>query len=73
MAFLCSDLQVAVETQSQTEPCTGTQCRECRMLLLPPSGDSGQNRAIVPNPAQGNKCCRAKTGDKTRELANIHA
>lgn len=47
MAFLCSELQVAVETQSQTEPYWHTECRECRMLL-PPSGDTGQNRAIVP-------------------------
>lgn len=48
MAFLCSELQVAVETQSQTKPCWHTECRERRMLL-PPSGDMGQNRAIVPN------------------------
>lgn len=48
MAFLCSELQVAVETQSQTKPCWHTECRECRMLL-PPSGDAGQNRAIVPD------------------------
>lgn len=47
MAFLCSELQVAVETQSQTEPYWHTECRECRMLP-PPSGDTGQNRAIVP-------------------------
>ncbi|XP_038568397.1 uncharacterized protein LOC119898282 [Micropterus salmoides] len=38
MAFLCSKLQVAVETQSQTEPRWHTECRERRMLL-PPSGD----------------------------------
>lgn len=48
MAFLCSKLQVAVETQSQTEPRWHTECRERRMLL-PPSGDMGQNRAIVPD------------------------
>lgn len=48
MAFLCSELQVAVETQSQTKPCWHTECREHRMLL-PPSGDMGQNRAIVPD------------------------
>ena len=48
MAFLCSELQVAVETQSQTKPCWHTECRERRMLL-PPSGDAGQNRAIVPD------------------------
>lgn len=47
MAFLCSELQVAVETQSQTKPCWHTECRERRMLL-PLSGDMGQNRAIVP-------------------------
>ena len=48
MAFLCSELQVAVETQSQTKPCWHTECQERRMLL-PPSGDVGQNRAIVPD------------------------
>lgn len=47
-----------------------TECRECRMLL-PPSGDTGQNRTIVPKPAEGNKCCRATIADKTHELTNI--
>lgn len=46
MAFLCSELQVAVETQSQTKPRWHTERRDRRMLL-PPSGDMGQNRAIV--------------------------
>lgn len=72
MAFLCSDLQVAVETQSQTRALYWhTECRECR-ILLPPSGDTGQNRAIVPNPAQSNKCCKATIGDKTPQLTNIN-
>lgn len=38
MAFLCWDLQVAVETQSQTELCTGTQSAgnaECCCCLPP--------------------------------------
>lgn len=47
MAFLCSELQVAVETQSQTKPCWHTE-RQGPRVLLPPSGDMGQNRAIVP-------------------------
>lgn len=46
MAFLCSQLQVAVETQSQTRSCWNTD-RRCRRMLLPPSGHAGQNRAIV--------------------------
>lgn len=37
MAFLCSDLQVAVETQSQTEPSTGTQSAgNAEYCCLPP-------------------------------------
>lgn len=47
MAFLCSELQVAVETQSQTKPHWHTDRQGPRMLLLP-SGDTDQNRAIVP-------------------------
>lgn len=46
MAFLCWQLQVAVETQSQTRSCWNTDRRCCRMLP-PPSGHAGQNRAIV--------------------------
>lgn len=46
MAFLCSQLQVAVETQSQTRSSWNTDWRRCR-LLLPPPGHAGQNRAIV--------------------------
>lgn len=46
MAFLCSQLQVAVETQSQTGSCWNTD-RRCRRVLPPPSGHAGQNSAIV--------------------------
>jgi len=59
MAFLCSGLQVAVETQSQTKPRWHTECRE-RRVPRPPSGDTGQNRAIV----RSNKCTTASIYDK---------
>lgn len=32
----------------KTKPCWHTECREC-WILLPPPGDTGQNRAIVPD------------------------
>lgn len=56
-----------VETQSQSKPRWHTEPRDRRMLL-PPSGDVGQNGAVFSGGARDNKCTTASVYDK-----HIHA
>lgn len=63
MAFLCSQLQVAVETQTRTRSCWNTD-RRCRRMLPPPSGHAGQNRTIVLERPGGRKRAPATLAGK---------
>lgn len=69
MAFLCSELQVAVETQSQTKPHWHTDRQRPRMLL-PPSGDTDQNRAIVPEQLRAINAAQPRLMTNTNKHAN---